>query len=100
MREEGRIREGGLLNKDDSVVEAPDEFTGDHGREDAIDVLDILLLYGDPPLVDVVMVPLFEEVMAPLMDGRRCFVVPEVSIGSTLVEPFHLGRPLSVGSDS
>lgn len=99
--DEGRIRDGGLLYSEDCVVDAPDDVTGDHGLEDAIDVLERLLLYGDSPLVEALIAPLNDGVMVPLIDGRRCFIVPpRSSTPSTLVELFHFGRPFRVGSVS
>jgi hypothetical protein len=101
IREEGRIRDGGLLCREDCVVDATDDVTGDHGLEDAIDALERLLLYGDSPLVEADIAPLKEGVIVPLTNGPRCLIVPpRSSTPSTLVELFHFGRPFTVGSVS
>ena len=43
VREDERIREGGLVNIDDWVMDGMEDWViGDHGREEDIDVLDTL----------------------------------------------------------
>ena len=67
-------------------------MTGDHGREEAIELRDKLRLYM------VGTGGISSEVRArPETEGRRgdCFTVPRSSF-STLVELFHAGRDLSV----
>lgn len=77
------------MNKDDWVVEVTEDVTGDHGREEPTEALETLREYGESPLP-----------YGLGTDGRRTFIVPARSSSCTLVEPFHLGRPFSVGSVS
>ena len=45
VQEDGRIREGGLVNTDDWVMDGIEDWAiGDHGREEDIYALDMLLL--------------------------------------------------------
>lgn len=77
------------MNREDCVVDVTDDVTGDHGREEPMEALDALREYGESPVA--------YGLMAPVIDGLRCFAAARSS-SSTLVEPFHFGRPFSVGS--
>lgn len=67
-----------------------EDVTGDHGREEAIELRDRLRLYigGTGGISSA------ELRGRPEMDGRRgdCLMVPPRSSFSTLVELFHAGR--------
>ena len=90
-RDGARYKENGV---EDCAVEAED-VTGDHGREEAIELRDRLRLYivgiGGISSVDVRGRPETEG-----LRGDCCLTVAARSSTSTFVELFHAGRDLSV----
>ena len=87
-REGGRYIENGVV--EDCAVEV--DVTGDHGREEAIELRERLRLYSGGTG------GISSEVRGRDTDGLRgdCLTVPVRSSPSILVELFHAGRILSV----
>ena len=89
-RDGARNKENGV---EDCAVEAED-VTGDHGREEAIELRDRLRLY----IVGIGGISSVDVRGRPETEGLRgdCLIVAARSSTSTFVELFHAGRDLSV----